>query len=670
MRLKEKKYMPFILGIEIIVLVVLFFINTLDIFNVSVENIFKFFICQITIVLLPGMAFLSFIPKRKSIILNVCLAYILGYGFNIIEYFIAELLERTIPHAAIGIFFALNSVLIVFRNRKNIIYKRNEIECQQELLILTILLIMFFFNVFAFSMTYKNEFSVLHDFSWWENNSVALKLKYQPDNLFMSGTTLKYHYFSSIQIAFFSLVSGIDIVELSVPFYAVCKTIIMVGATGYLIDIFNIEYYQKIIGYIIILFTTGWEKCSVVTYFHHILLCPFGFDIGYAFGIIFLGFMYEQWKEEKLKISWLVLTNLTWVVCVGAKAPIASVLLLAPGLICVYWLFKKRIKKSIIYGGTILGNFLIISILCVGMLDVASEGTASYYLQFHSIEDLKYFNGNSYPLIIAIFMQWVCLNPALTVLAILCLCAFIVMIRKKMLDKNQIVFGLTMIFTYIFGMILWRIIKADGSSEMYYGMAAFIPLYYLALLVIMNMRQRTQIHSSKKIKNIMKCMILMATVIGTYRFMFFAYSGTGAVRMSLTNLKNYVAIVSVDTSDMDGLRWIRDNTSTDALIVSDDAVMTGEDTNYAYGIVSERQQYLEGSHMLRFGDESLQAEIGRREKIISLMYNNDVEALKQLEEEGVDYIVQTVSITPQFVANMNYLELVAESKNIRVYRYK
>ena len=74
--------------------------------------------------------------------------------------------------------------------------------------------------------------------------------------------------------------------------------------------------------------------------------------------------------------------------------------------------------------------------------------------------------------------------------------------------------------------------------------------------------------------------------------------------------------------------------------------------------------------MLRFGDENLQAEIGRREKIISLMYNNDVEALKQLEEEGVDYIVQTVSITPQFVANMNYLELVAESKNIRVYRYK
>ena len=399
----------------------------------------------------------------------------------------------------------------------------------------------------------------------------------------------------------------------------------MVGATGYLIDIFNIEYYQKIIGYIIILFTTGWEKCSVVTYFHHILLCPFGFDIGYAFGIIFLGFMYEQWKEEKLKISWLVLTNLTWVVCVGAKAPIASVLLLAPGLICVYWLFKKRIKKSIIYGGTILGNFLIISIFCVGMLDVASEGTASYYLQFHSIEDLKYFNGNSYPLIIAIFMQWVCLNPALTV---------------------------------------------DGSSEMYYGMAAFIPLYYFALLVIMNMRQRTQIHSSKKIKNTMKCIILMATVIGTYRFMFLAYSGTGAVRMSLTNLKNYVAIATVDTSDMDGLRWIRDNTSTDALIVSDDAVITGEDTNYAYGIVSERQQYLEGSHMLRFGDENLQAEIGRREKIISLMYNNDVEALKQLEEEGVDYIVQTVSITPQFVANMNYLELVAESKNIRVYRYK
>lgn len=267
-------------------------------------------------------------------------------------------------------------------------------------------------------------------------------------------------------------------------------------------------------------------------------------------------------------------------------------------------------------------------------------------------------------------MQWVCLNPALTVLAILCLCAFIVMIRKKMLDKNQIVFGLIMIFTYIFGMILWRIIKADGSSEMYYGMAAFIPLYYFALLVIMNMRQRTQIHSSKKIKNTMKCIILMATVIGTYRFMFLAYSGTGAVRMSLTNLKNYVAIATVDTSDMDGLRWIRDNTSTDALIVSDDAVMTGEDTNYAYGIVSERQQYLEGSHMLRFGDENLQAEIGRREKIISLMYNNDVEALKQLEEEGVDYIVQTVSITPQFVANMNYLELVAESKNIRVYRYK
>lgn len=74
--------------------------------------------------------------------------------------------------------------------------------------------------------------------------------------------------------------------------------------------------------------------------------------------------------------------------------------------------------------------------------------------------------------------------------------------------------------------------------------------------------------------------------------------------------------------------------------------------------------------MLRFGNEQTLAEINRRKELIKNLYNNDVNTLRILKEEGVDYVVQTMEITPNFFIDDNYLELVKDSENIRVYRIK
>ena len=150
--------------------------------------------------------------------------------------------------------------------------------------------------------------------------------------------------------------------------------------------------------------------------------------------------------------------------------------------------------------------------------------------------------------------------------------------------------------------------------------------------------------------------------------MFNPYNGIGMAEYTENAIKNLTSISELESHNMDGLRWIRDNAEGDALIVSDSAVMTDNDYCYSYGIVSERQQYIEGVHMLRFGGEELQTEINRRKALVRSMYQIcDIDSLNQLKAEGVDYIVQTNSISPDFVPN-EMLEMVASSDNINVFR--
>lgn len=482
--------------------------------------------------------------------------------------------------------------------------------------------------------------------------------------MIMSGTSLFYHYFSSIQIAMSSLITGIDIYSMSVPFYALTKSFVMAGAVYYFVSVYNISVKRTIWAYIVILFTTGVEFISVITYYHHIFRLPFGFDIGYAFGLLFFTFMIMQYRMEKVHYGVWFGASLSWAICVGAKAPIAGVFLMFPGILCLNWLFKKK-WRCFLYGGAILVEFFLISIFFVGLLGVASGDSNSYYLKIRSLSEVF-----SISRFIKSGAKFFLAMPTILV-------SGISMVYLLYRNKNSVAFNkdsnylmIASLITAIWGTILWLFIEADGRSEMYYLMASFIPLY-VVLLIMAEYLPVSIVENIERRRDIIICNVAVVsiTIVGMLMFFFISWGKTGAITDSVRYILK-PTINSSESLEASALSWIRGNTQQESIIVCDDAIMGNDNKAYAYGIISERQQYLEGVHMLRFGGEKIQGEIKRRTELVQSLFSGKTDSIKEFKAEGVDYIVRTNKLSPEFKENDELIEKVFENDSVEVYRIK
>ena len=190
-----------------------------------------------------------------------------------------------------------------------------------------------------------------------------------PDTAFLSGVTLPYHYFSSLHVAFSSLVSNIDIFTLSFPLYPLTKSLLLIGGLNYLLESFHAGRWQKFLLINAIVFSTGFERISLVTNFHHFHLCPFGLDVGFSFSAFFLASITESFRKSERPVDWslFAVVMLFFAAVVGVKAPLAVPLSIYAGGICLYWLLNKKYDYGFLYGISIAVIFLLISIFIVGM---------------------------------------------------------------------------------------------------------------------------------------------------------------------------------------------------------------------------------------------------------------------------------------------------------------
>ena len=119
---------------------------------------------------------------------------------------------------------------------------------------------------------------------------------------------------------------------------------------------------------------------------------------------------------------------------------------------------------------------------------------------------------------------------------------------------------------------------------------------------------------------------------------------------------------------MEALIWIRENTPKDSIVLSDRSIMDEEMRYYMYyGAFSERQMYIEGDIYFR---ERYVLEREELATIVEEVFLNSDEALRKSISDGIDYIIQTKWLTPDFKPNETMTELVYESDTIRVYEIK
>lgn len=451
-------------------------------FNISGIILVKFLILNIISILLPGIALLYLCNIKLSRVGFFCTSYLLGYAFLVIEYFISEVFNRKISFVVVnGIVTVISIAVIVTAlkgNRTVGVIKKS----RNETLEVFFLFLFGGLNIFAYAANFLGTdvvsvFEASRDMQYWVNNTVALKIAWPADNLFMVGNSLNYHYFSNIPIAFLCEVYKIDVFTMSFPLYAFTKTIVMVGAVQFLLDSITEDKRISFLGYIFLIFSTGAETASIVTFVHHTLLAPFGFDIGYAYGMFFIGFMLRQWKTEEFNGKNFVGMIIAWMMCVGAKAPLAAVILLFSALICFYWLIHKKIILALGYGVSILGSFLVICKYCVGMFSVV-KGDAAWELGIYGLGHLTYIGAfESWDIIgnflvklvkscpwIAVIIRTISLNPFLIV-GMMVSCIWIVFRGdNRIVDRKNTYLQLSLVVTSLWG-IFKKFFHLDGFDE-------------------------------------------------------------------------------------------------------------------------------------------------------------------------------------------------------------
>ena len=645
-----------------------FVIAMLLIFHISCEQLGLFLFCQVAMILIPGFAAVLLTNQKLPAVSTFCYSYIWGYVINIFEYFGVKHFEKCLPLYLVPLLILIFSLLVIFIKRKNIKNLFEFTPSINQTITLSFIAFLLVLNIFVYAIP-KMDISVLfRDFNWWCNNTVSLKLMFPPEMAFASGFKLFYHYFSSVQIALFSLISGIDILTSSIPLYTLTKTIMMAGAVDFVLNTLNVTNPKiRIVGFILTLFVTGCEYMARVTQSWHILAMPIGYDIGYAFCIMYLAVFIKQFFETKFDIKLFVTTTIFWFICVGAKAPLASILLIFTGLSCLYWLINKQFIKSFGYGLTMLVSFLVVSYTFVGLGHVL-DGSALWGLKTHTLLD---YGANYISAIFTIILRFLVVNPTMLVLSVIATIVVIKTHDAHKIEKPCLALLSILGITSIIGIFMWFIIDAGGKSEMYNCMAAFILLYFYIFYSYELFTKNQNLFSDEQVRKF-KVIAIIMLIFGATMFLVFPFAKKKHFYNHFYKGAVYLINYEKNMQNIAPLTLLRDKSNSDSIILSDNILTDRNDFwgTYYFSILTERRQYLDETNMLAMENEKIKEDVNNRLKLIKGVYSNNISDLKKLKELGINYVISQKDVTPHFNPSAQYLEPIMENDRMKLYKVK
>ena len=664
----------------------------------------RFLLVQCIVVFLPGYALAKTIKFSGTVIENLAFGYAIGYVFNIIEYLIIYGMGLQKFAVIFSILTAIGATVLLIKLRGK--EENNVIVDKDWFSILLVFSFYLLINIIVYSGNAITPFrgqgilDIHRDMQFWCSNAVSLKHGFRPEAVYFDDSILYYHYFSSAQIALISQVSGIDVFTLAVELFPFTRCILLVGGLVFLLNIFNTEKY-KIFYISVILFMTGFENISIVTYIGHMVEAPFGFDIGFSIGIWCMAILLLQCLKQEIDWKLFFLWLFFWGVECGLKGPIAAVLIFIPALICIQWLVSKQYKKLLIYGMATLSTFLIVSDFVVGAFrflnHTTTEGTGR--MRFYTITEIllkSTFRGDLHSKILNLIMSFAsdvfCTHPVLTILSAINFVLLISLLLKKKIKFDEAYLDVTFLATALIGLFLGIVYDAGGKSEMYFSMASFIPgiifnIFTISLYLKYTNFMPYRISAFNYCGNIF---IVVLMLFGCYLFLVHGYDG--AILKALGNGRCKINSDWDYTSNGGGnyftrnealaCKWIRENTDMNSIIISDKNIKNFADEELGYstyytGVFTERQQYIEAIDLVNViemkekkGSNNVINEMNNRKKLVCDMYNNDLVAFNKIKEHGVNYIVQNETYTPQFSANGKDIELVCQFGKVCVYKFQ
>lgn len=631
-----------ILKNNLILLVLVTFSVAASVMARDVVHLLIFLLALLMVYFLPGLAIsklFKLVQMQKYDYNKVVFSsFALGYCWSILMYII--LLIIGIPHIVLyaTIIIALLSFVYL---RKDFVSISN-FKAKNVVFISGVLAFCYLISLvnFQYCNLSAEEIGVqnLHpDLMFWLKNTVAATKVYPLPDLSDLGNTFYYHYFSSLGLANLRYVTGIELYDLCFSYSYIINIFLLVGSVYVLCSEFMSRQSYLYYSILLILFTTTYEPITLTYYTSHLYFGSFGLTEGFAL-TLFSYYLYNSYGREGKTINGLVVSLLVFCIAVGAKAPLALVLLFGIGFDILIKLFKREeLMKNLIIGFSYCMVFLIT--ICLFVLNLSPHfssrpggglslsGRTAFVSGF--FKEMSYSLNELYPLLplylLLSLILYILINSFITISL-----ASIVFGRYKAIKFRDT--HLEMLFMLIVGYLLFLLFSQDGFSQVYFYFIS-IPFGIIYFLSIID-------KEDIKITKIERSFLTVMTIIG---FACFINSCTNKFSSALS--KSYTVAEQtgniISDEEIKVLRWIRDNVDNNAVLISNKIQLKDGRRSFVVSSFSERQCYMEGYYYNVWKEDPV---ISKRHKLIVDLFEKKGDCSCALKEEGVTHVILFKSV--------------------------
>lgn len=658
---------------------------------------------QLFCMLLPGFVLLHILKIRfKNVIYTVGFSYAVGYCISVLSYIVLIPLSLLfdgwmwgIPVLNFTLAAASLAYVCITVKRKTPLFSHDGVlefaDVRFFLLLLSgVFLIYFLVLGLPNRLPGMGEQAYYVDTLYWIGNTISLSRGFPPASMRGVGEIISYHYFSSIQMVSMHKTVGISLQALSLAFSPV-QSSVMIALGAYCL-FSHLLKKRSTVSYAVLLLLFSMGACEQTGIFMsaHMLTGPFGFD--YAMGLSFFAvLLLVGWlqrgavqKHESLIFLCFLLIG------VGTKAPIGVLLLAFEGCTLFWTLLKAKPQKRKIISYGVLSVILFAAVCVVFMsnagswiagstvktpvsdqagLSISWEGTSQFAPILRPWYTTKIMSLPwilKIPVAIFLFLRYIfAFHMAIVTLFLF---RFVRMLRHRhTTDAVQWI----SIITFAVGVIPSLFISMQGGSQVYFIEAATLYALIFALYEPQAQseacppRLPTLVWGKRVLVGALSLMCVYSTLQYTLPIVSDAFVTQSTGKVRLTSRFAYNIESSTVTSDeYEGYRWVRENTDSDAILISNATVsLPGP---LMTNVFTERRMFVESNAAPSVGREEADLRIGNIRTFLAGGEGAEG-ALSYLIASDVDYVI----VLTRFKTGnepLGNLPLVFANGGIEIYR--
>lgn len=475
------------------------------------------------------------------------------------------------------------------------------------------------------------------DNMFWVGNNVELTYSVPPDNFRnVLAPNIRYHYLSSIRMALVQTVLGIPALEACFAYSALDLVVLLASSAIMFAREFasdKNEGFPVALAAFLLLFSTGAERLTSMSFLSHLYIASFGFVESFAAMLVFLALAKRHWEQGQLAPQEAFVSSTVIALCMGHKGTLGFVCLLATFVLCITALFQPRRRQfALLFGLTALvaGLAVYFGLLSEGiwrnMGDVTNVRSLLSFPRVETLHNLLCASPMPKPLGEALFLAIYTFasHPLCWACGAIALAQIIRMRTFDALDAALLLASLACV-------AILRLVPMKGFSQSYFYMAA-IPLVWA--LAFRRLQFSHDAFATLTRRLVVAGIVTACSLVLCYQAWLPKQAVKGVLHAAGIIVPESLSVSSgfndnaVTPQAYDALVWVRDNLPREAIYYTE--IHAGNASNvYFAGAISER-------HVLRqwnlFGVEATED--------VPLLFSGDEQALAQCRVDDVAYAIQ------------------------------